>query len=196
DLGPLVSEMLAAPTGLHLAALCKEIRQQARQYAARGRDWRSIVDGLRPHTATLWRALPLSERRRFLAHLRPYWEIHRHRMPVAIARRLAILLEQGAVRVVAGSVASAQADDHGVRLYVRERGDDRLIEVRAAWVINCTGPAASNSAESNPAIGSLLVHGRVRQDELSLGLETAPDGSAIDLQGSAAPDLFVVGTLR
>ena len=107
-----------------------------------------------------------------------------------------MLLEQGAVRVVAGSVASAQADDHGVRLYVRERGDDRLIEVRAAWVINCTGPAASNSAESNPAIGSLLVHGRVRQDELSLGLETAPDGSAIDVQGSAAPDLFVVGTLR
>jgi uncharacterized NAD(P)/FAD-binding protein YdhS len=100
------------------------------------------------------------------------------------------------VRIVAGTVASAQADENGVRLYVRERGDDRLIEIRTAWVVNCTGPAASNSTESNPAIGSLLVHGLVRPDELALGLDTTADGNAIDTHGAVAEDLFVVGTLR
>jgi uncharacterized NAD(P)/FAD-binding protein YdhS len=68
--------------------------------------------------------------------------------------------------------------------------------MRAGWVINCTGPAASNSAESNPAIGSLLVHGWVRPDDLALGLETTADGRAIDANGQTAADLFVVGTLR
>lgn len=96
----------------------------------------------------------------------------------------------------AGSVSAAQADDDGVRLYVRERGADRLVELRAGVVINCTGPAASNSAESNPAIGSLLVHGWVRPDVLSLGLETTADGEVVDASGEAAADLFVVGTLR
>ena len=195
DMQPLVSKLLAQP-GLRITKLCHEIRQRVHECAALGQDWRGLVDGLRPHTAALWRALPSPERRRFLAHVRPYWEIHRHRMPCEIAKRFRTLLDQGAVRIVAGSVASAQADEGSVRLFVRERGDDRMIELRAGWVINCTGPAASNSAESNPAIGSLLVHGRVRPDELSLGLETADDGSAVDAHGVTADDLFVVGTLR
>jgi uncharacterized NAD(P)/FAD-binding protein YdhS len=97
---------------------------------------------------------------------------------------------------VAGRIASAQADEGGVRLYVRERGDERLLEMQAGWVINCTGPAASNSAESNPAIGSLLVHGWVRPDELALGLDTTADGNAIHTSGEVMSDLFVVGTLR
>jgi uncharacterized NAD(P)/FAD-binding protein YdhS len=36
----------------------------------------------------------------------------------------------------------------------------------------------------------------VRTDDLALGLETTPDGNAIDAHGQVAPDLFVVGTLR
>lgn len=104
--------------------------------------------------------------------------------------------DQWLVPVIAGTVAAVQADEEGVRLYVRERGDDRLREVRARWVINCTGPAASNSAESNPAIGSLLVHRCVQPDPLALGLETTADGNVIDGYGETTPDLFVVGTLR
>ncbi len=100
------------------------------------------------------------------------------------------------MRVVAGNIASAHAVDDVVRLYVRERGDERLREIHAGWVLNCTGPAASNSAESNPAIGSLLLHNFVRPDELGLGLDTTAEGNAIRVNGDVMPDLFVVGTLR
>jgi uncharacterized NAD(P)/FAD-binding protein YdhS len=196
DLKPLVTEWLAAPGKLRITTLFHQLRKKVRELAATGGDWRSVVDSLRPHSATLWRALPARERRQFLAHLRPYWEIHRHRMALDVAKSFRALLDRSAIHIVAGSVASAQADEGGVRLYVRERGDSRLIEVRVAWVINCTGPAASNSAESNPAIGSLLVHDWVRPDELSLGLDTNAEGNAIDTQGKAVQDLFVVGTLR
>jgi len=195
DLNGLVAALLAAPEGLRIATLFRRLKQLARQLGA-GQDWRSIIDGLRPHTASLWRALSVAERRVFLRHLRPYWEVHRHRMAVDVARRFRTLLEQGTVRVLAGTVSAAQAEENCVRLYVRDRGDERLREIRAAWVVNCTGPAASNSAESNPAIGSLLVHGWVRPDELALGLDTNAEGNAIDAQGVAAQDLFVVGTLR
>lgn len=196
DLQALVTELLSAPNGVSITTLYHRLRKKARELAAAGQDWRSVIDGLRPHTAALWRALPVTERRKFLKYLRPYWEVHRHRMALDVARRFNALLEQGSLRIVAGSVASAQADDNGVRLYVRERGDDRMREIKAAWVINCTGPQASNSAESNPAIGSLLVHGWVRPDELSLGLDTSADGNAVDAEGVVAQDLFVVGTLR
>ncbi len=196
DLQPLVTELLAAPAGVCVAPLFLQLRKKARQLVEAGHDWRSVVDGLRPHTATLWRALSVTERRKFLKHLRPYWEVHRHRMAVEVAKRFDSLLVQKAARIIAGTVASAQAHEDGVRLYVRERGDDRMMEIRTAWVVNCTGPAASNSTESNPAIGSLLVHGWVRPDELALGLDTTADGNAIDIRGTVAEDLFVVGTLR
>lgn len=196
DLKPMVDRLLDTPGGVGISRLLREVRAKVREVEAAGGDWRSVVDGLRPHTASLWRAMPIAARREFIAIVRPYWEVHRHRMALDVARKFSALVESGHVRVAAGAVAAAQADDDCVRLYVRERGDERLIEIRAGVVLNCTGPAASNSADSNPAIGSLLVHGWVRPDPLMLGLDTTPDGNAVDVRGEPAKDLFVVGTLR
>ena len=196
DVQALVDELLAAAGGVTLKMLFRAVRQRVRVGTEVGEDWRGVIDGLRPHTARIWRAMPMSERRRFLTELRPYWEVHRHRMAVGVAQRFNRMLDSGAVRMVTGQVASAHAEEDSVRLYVRDRGDGRLLELLSAWVVNCTGPTASNSAESNPAIGSLLVQGLVRPDELELGLETTADGNAIDVTGAMASDLFVVGTLR
>jgi uncharacterized NAD(P)/FAD-binding protein YdhS/predicted metal-dependent enzyme (double-stranded beta helix superfamily) len=196
DLGPTFVDLLQKPGELRAHSLARLLHRKAREVMANGGDWRSVVDGLRPHTASLWRALPPDERRRFLGRLRPFWEVHRHRMAPEVAKRFYEMLDNKAVRIVAGSVASAAAEPDAVRLYVRERGDDRLVEIRAGWVINCTGPTASNSADSNPAIGSLIVHGYVRVDELSLGLDTNPKGNALDATGRVVGNLFIVGTLR
>jgi uncharacterized NAD(P)/FAD-binding protein YdhS len=195
DFQSLVEGWLAMPGGVTVKALLRGLREKAADRAAAGEDWRGVIDGLRPHTAALWRAMPLSERRKFLARLRPFWDVHRHRMAVKVADRFAALSGQGLVRTVAGQVTSATADESGARLSVRERSAGMVREIRAAWVLNCTGPTASNSAESSPAIGSLLEHGWVQPDELALGLETT-EGNALCACGEAAPDLFVIGTLR
>jgi uncharacterized NAD(P)/FAD-binding protein YdhS len=196
DMKADVDDLLAAAGGVAMKLAFRAVRERVRARTEVGQDWRSVIDGLRPHTARIWQATPTSERRRFLRELRPYWEVHRHRMAVGVAQQFNKMLDSGAVRIVAGQVASAHAEGDSVRLYVRDRGDDRLVELHTAWVVNCTGPTASNSAESNPAIGSLLVHGLVRPDELQLGLETTAEGHAIDAMGAIAPDLLVVGTLR
>jgi uncharacterized NAD(P)/FAD-binding protein YdhS/predicted metal-dependent enzyme (double-stranded beta helix superfamily) len=196
DLQALVAELVAAPEGARVRLLLRRVRETVNELATRGVDWRSVVDGLRPHTATLWRALSIAERRRFLRHLRPIWEVHRHRMALPVAEQFHAMVDRGDVRVVAGRVESAQAEGDGVRLVVAERGSERVLDLHAGWVINCTGPVPSNSAESNPAIGSLLVDGWLRPDELALGIETTTAGNALDAEGREVPDLFVVGTLR
>ena len=196
DLTSVVSELVSAPGGVRALTLLRRLRHKVRELAPTGGDWRSVVDGLRPHTALLWRSMPLAERRQFLTRLRPFWEVHRHRMALAVAEPFRALLARGDVRLVAGRVESAQAEGEVVRLVVRQRGRDRLIEMNASWVINCTGPLPSNTVESNPVIGSLLVSGVLRPDELSLGIETTLNGNAIAADGQEVADLFLVGTLR
>jgi uncharacterized NAD(P)/FAD-binding protein YdhS len=192
----VVSELVDAPGGVQALTLLRELRRKVRELAPAGVDWRSIVDGVRPHTAALWQAMPSTERRRFLSRLRPFWEVHRHRMALAVAERFYEMLDRGDVRLVAGRVESAQADNDGVKLVVRQRKSDRTVESHAAWVINCTGPLPSNRVESNPVIGSLLVYGWVHPDDLALGIETTSAGNALAEDGQEVADLFVVGTLR
>jgi uncharacterized NAD(P)/FAD-binding protein YdhS len=196
NLEGLVAELLAAPGGVEALALSRRLRRLVRELAAQGGDWRSVVDGLRPHTAAVWQAMPTAERRRFLSRLRPFWEVHRHRMALPIADRFRQLLERRQVQIVAGRVEAAQAEHDRVRLVVRERRSDRLIDLQVAWVINCTGPTPSNRPESNPVIGSLLVDGWLRLDELAQGIETTSAGNVLDAGRREVADMFVVGTLR
>jgi uncharacterized NAD(P)/FAD-binding protein YdhS len=196
DLQPLVSELLAVPGGIRASELLRKVRQLAREVEKAGGDWRGVVDGLRPHTECLWQAMPLAERSRFLSQLRPFWEVHRHRMAVSISERFEALLAEGVVKLVAGRVESAKVEGDNVRLVLRERPTNRAIETEADWVVNCTGPMPSNSVESNPVIGSLIVHGLLQADELALGVATSASGNAIAADGHQVEDLFVVGTLR
>jgi uncharacterized NAD(P)/FAD-binding protein YdhS len=192
DLRNWVTEQINRAGGMQARLLLSGLRQMARECG----EWRSVLDGLRPFTAQIWQALPLSERRRFLTRLRAYWEIHRHRMATAVADRIAELLANGNLRLIAGRIDSAKGEAEGVRLTIRERGAGRLRELTCGWVINCTGPVTPNSAESNPVVGSLLVGGWLQPDPLSLGVETSAAGNAIGENGQPVPDLFVVGTLR
>jgi uncharacterized NAD(P)/FAD-binding protein YdhS len=196
DLSGWVSELTASAGGVRINSLARGLRHRARELTAAGGDWRALVDGLRPHAPLLWRAMAPGERRRFLERLRPFWEVHRHRMARPVAEQVSALRAQGRLGVVAGRVAEAVATEDAVKLTVRARGTDRLTELDASWVINCTGPLPSNSVEANPVVGSLLVSGLLRPDELLLGVETTPDGEAVAAGGRTVEDLFVVGTLR
>lgn len=196
DLSKLVEEQVATPGGATALGLFRALRRLAEPRNGRPPDWRSVVDGLRPHTARLWQSMSISERQRFLTRLRPFWEIHRHRMAVTIAERFHELARRDWVVRLAGRVVSVHADTDSVKVIVARRGDEKVLELDAKWVVNCTGPATPNTASANPAIGSLLVDGWLQPDELGLGVETAADGAAISREGEEVPDLFVVGTLR
>ncbi|HTJ91041.1 MAG TPA: FAD/NAD(P)-binding protein [Acidocella sp.] len=93
-----------------LAALLHRLRTEVREAKRHGIGWRAVVDSLRPITAELWRGLPYDQKRRFLRHLRPYWDIHRHRMAPPVAAQFEALIESGALRTKRGRV-------HGIEIF-------------------------------------------------------------------------------
>lgn len=196
DMSAIVTDCLGDDSGLNVRRLVRNVRKAITAGVERGLDWRSFIDGLRPHTAALWQATSPQQRQRFLRHIRPLWEVLRHRMAPEIGKQLEKWQADGLVRILPGRTEYVVSNDGGVHVYVRERGADKITPLDVAWVINCTGPSASNRAESNPAIGSLLLHGWLAADEFSLGLQTTRDGAAISASGVEVADLHVVGTLR
>jgi uncharacterized NAD(P)/FAD-binding protein YdhS len=195
DLDEAIAPLLARPE-LRVRDLLRWLRSQLRQCP----DWRGVIDGLRSHTSPLWQRLSEAERRRFLRHLQGLWEVHRHRTAASVGDHVERARHEGLLQLVRCRIDGATADDDAVTLGVRawRRGEPaERREFRASWVINCTGPAsAAQQGAADPAIASLIDAGLVLPDPLGMGLETTPDGQALDRDRQPQPDLWVVGTLR
>ncbi|HEY9698363.1 MAG TPA: FAD/NAD(P)-binding protein [Trichocoleus sp.] len=177
-------------------SLLKSIRQEVDQAVAQGEDWRSVIDALRPQTQTLWQSLPLSEQRRFLRHVRPYWEVHRHRIAPSIAQTLAELRHTGQLQIHAGRIQSFWEDAGSVTVVIRKRGTMDLMQVRSSLVANCTGSECDYRQLRNPLIQQLLAAGMIHPDPLFLGLAVAGNGALIDRSGKPSQQFFTLGTPR
>jgi uncharacterized NAD(P)/FAD-binding protein YdhS len=162
---------------------------------ARDVGWRAAVDELRPHTQNLWRRHDLAAQRRFLRHLRPWWDVHRHRLAPVVAARIAALQAAGRFRVAAGRIAAVDAAADGARVWWRPRGAATLQALDVGRIVNCTGPAADLAGVVDPLLRGLLAAGRIRADALNLGLDVDHLGRVRDGAGDARDDLFAIGPL-
>ena len=166
-----------------------------RRDAGRMNDWRRAFDGMRSVTQDLWRGLDLDQRRRFLRHLRPWWDIHRHRMAPHVADRISAHLNDGRLRVVGGRVLELRWEVGGVTATWRPRGRTTLVAERARWVINCTGAEGDPTQSQNPLVKDLIATGMAHADPLNLGLESDNEGRLIGPDGVAQADLFGIGPI-
>ena len=178
------------PSSLQLSEAVRWARRRADAVG-----WRAAVDALRPFTQSLWRRADLDTRRRFLRHLRPWWDVHRHRMAPAIADRIGAMRAQGQLLTLAGRVLQATADGSGAGVTWRLRGAAASQAGRFDRVINCTGPGGGPSQAREPLIRSLLERGAARMDALGLGLEVDDKCRVIASDGAADPRLYAVGPL-
>jgi uncharacterized NAD(P)/FAD-binding protein YdhS len=150
--------------------------------------WRASVDGLRPHSIALWQGLSEPEQRRFLRHLRPWWDVHRHRIAPLVAARIDAMRASGRLEIAAARVNRVEGET--VTLARRGGGEIRR---RFDAVINCTGPEGDIGRIRDPLIRSLLESKRARPDRLGLGLDVDP-GSRLAGSG-ASPALYALGPL-
>ncbi|MBW8812786.1 MAG: FAD/NAD(P)-binding protein [Caulobacterales bacterium] len=156
--------------------------------------WREAVDSVRPATVAIWRAWPLAERRRFLRHLRAWWDVHRHRMAPAVAARLADLAADGQLTIGAGRLERLGWDGHGFQAAIRGRGEGKAQAWRFDAVVNCTGPSGGLPGGS-ALLADLVGQGAVRADPLGLGAEVDAAFRALGADGRPTPGLFAVGPL-
>ncbi|WP_137294518.1 FAD/NAD(P)-binding protein [Nocardioides dongxiaopingii] len=179
--GPLTADLLA-----------EHVTEQVAAAAAQGVGWRAVVDGLRAATPSLWKRLPIEERRRFLAVHAREWETRRHRMAPEVAERIRAYADDGRLSVLGGGLLSIA--DRGATCQVRIAGV--ATPLVAGAVVNCTGPSTDITRSDDPLLLALRERGLVRPDPLLLGIDTTDEGRLVGDDGTVAPGLFAVGPPR
>ena len=194
-----VSAASAAPLLRAAATSMRELmvaaRELARDTEARGGDWREAIAVLRSQAPQLWQLLGDAERRRFLRHVRAYWDVHRHRLPEGNWSQLHEMRRAGALTLHAGRLVYLERAGRRVRALYRPRGAAATTALVVDRVINCTGPDYDVRRSSERLLRSLIAQGTASADALGVGLATDAHGALIGRDGRTANDVFYLGPL-
>jgi uncharacterized NAD(P)/FAD-binding protein YdhS len=172
----------------------RHLRAQIRQLRNADQCWRTAIDALRPISNELWRGLPAAQRRRFLRHLKTYWEAHRHRMAPHIHHRINELIARGNVEVISGRIRGTAAAGRAIEFTIAgRRGESQLIVDRA---INCTGIQEDYRNRPRRFVRALIDNGLATANETGLGFRTGESGGLIGADGCQSTNLFTLGPPR
>lgn len=182
---------LSVPAGAGVQAVTRELRLRAQDV-----DWRAVVDGFRPHVQGVWRDWTAADRNRFLRHVRPWWDVHRHRLSPEVASKLDHLTGCGLLSTAAGRLSQVEpAEGDGLEVDWTPRGGKEARRLSVQAVVNCTGPAGDLARTTEPLLRDAARDGLIRPDACSLGLDVDAEGRLIDVHGRPSPTLFGVGPL-
>jgi uncharacterized NAD(P)/FAD-binding protein YdhS/trehalose-6-phosphate synthase len=176
--------------------LLRVIRNDIRIAAAEAMDWRAVIDALRPHTQQIWRSLNIDERRRFMRHVRSFWESHRHRVAPAVLSIKDSMLQRGQVVFHKARVESIIESDNGFEVALFDRATRRETKLLPGYVINCTGPECNYYKLKDPLVLNLLARGLIHPDPLFLGLAAAPNGAVLNYLGQPSDHIFTLGSVK
>lgn len=157
--------------------------------------WHAAVDELRPFTQAMWQAATPVQQKRFLRHLRPWWDVHRHRMAPAAADRIDTLIRAGRLRIAAGRTQTFTPRDAGVDVAWRPRGKGDAEALTVSRIINCSGAQSDLLRTDEPLLVRLIEQGVIAPDALGLGLSVDAQGRLRDVTGHADRRLYALGPL-
>lgn len=168
-----------------LISLTKELAQEAPH-------WQDVIDGIRPHSTEIWSRLSVIEKARFLRHAKTHWEVHRHRVPLAVHNKLRELRSAGRLCCMKGRVRALRQCSSSSALLVSwtPRGADSTEQFVVERLLNCSGP--QNGFQTHPLLRSATSQGLLCSDELGLGARTDGMGRS----KSAPAPLWLIGPLR
>ena len=171
-------------------AMLRRVRERSDEIG-----WRSAVHELRSVTVTLWGEASQAERGRFLRHLRPWWDVHRHRLAPAIGAKIEAMQAEARLAVAAGKLVSVEAEGGKAVVRFRPRGSEAVETLRVARIVNCTGPEIDIVRAGEPLLDALLAAGRARPDSLRVGLDVDAQCRVFDANGRASDSLYAIGPI-
>ncbi len=172
--------------------ILKAVRRHIAAAESNGSNWRAVIDSLRPATQRIWMDLPLSEKKYFRQHLSRYWNIARHRMPPEVAGILDRMRASDKLEILKGRLRSIAFEDDKYTITFSINDASRTVE--ADILVNCIGSESSFSRIDSTFVRNLIERKHIRDDEVGLGIDAAPDGRVIGKTGRPSDVVLTLGT--
>lgn len=173
--------------------LVAALRRHVAAAEADGTGWRAVIAAVRDLVPELWHRLDETERRRFLRHVRPYWDVHRHQLPPAVGQQLLRHVAEGVLCVRAARIVAARVRDDRALVTLRDRGHSRTVEETFDRVVNCSGPDDDLARSPAPLVAALLRSGLLTPCPTGIGARLDAAGRLLGRSGEAAPGLYSLG---
>lgn len=170
----------------------RRIRREVAQAAAQNLPWQLVLDDIRVNGQRLWQQLSLREQRRFLRHLRPWWDVHRYRIAPQVSAVIARLQHQGRLQVSAARLLAVTAAGDGLLLTLQARGG-RPESLAVDRLVVTTGPAHGALLSGDALLKQLAAQGLIKADPLALGIAVNELSQTLNSDGRANAHLYVVG---
>lgn len=175
--------------------LTRRIREAIRQAAVFDVSWHAVLDAVRAQAFTIWRNLPVAERRRVVRHLRPFWDVHRFRIAPQVENAIDAAVLTGRLEILAASVAAVSYHEGRIRAALR-LGHGRGTRVRDFdAVVVTTGPAHGGILDSQPFLSRLASEGLIHADPARLGIACDEGSRALDQADRPVEGLYIAGPL-
>lgn len=184
------AEILALPP-----SITRYVRAIRAEIAKSPEHWREVITALRPVSSAVWQKLGVSERRRFLRHLQPYWDAHRHRLAPDSYRFFETALHNRKVKKLSGRIVEVLERNGRVEVALRCRGTADVQQLQFDKVINCTGPCQNVEHVQDQLISFLKSAGLLSIDPLSLGIEVNEQYRVLSKAGDPLPWLSYIGPM-
>ena len=190
DYAPRLLDYRQAPLTAH--GWLRRVRQEVTQAAAENQPWQLVLDDIRAHAQQIWQRLPLREQRRFLRHLRSWWDVHRYRIAPQVSQALQAWQHSGQLRVLAARLVAVEAQGRQIVLRLRPRKGPETSLIVDKLLIT-TGPAHNALLTSDALLNQLAGEKIIQADPLALGILVDAQSRTVNHQGEANPHLYVVG---
>jgi uncharacterized NAD(P)/FAD-binding protein YdhS len=178
-----------------LRVALRELRLGAELDKRSGRPWQWRIDANRHHAQALWSGLSIAEKRRFLRHVRTYWDVHRHRIADFVRTQLDAEIAAGGLVLHAGRVGAIEPSTTALRVHVHTR-DGQLRQLEVGLLLNSLGFELDYRRADAPLVQGLFRSGLARPGELGLGFDTDVAGRIRAADGRPWPALYTLGTAR
>ena len=176
-----------------VGTVLRALRRDIDGGASNGVVWFEWFDDLRDAVTVLWPSLPSHEKARFVRHLKPWYDVHRFRIPPQTEVIVEQTIESGQLQFEAARLAGIDSGADGFIAETIQRSARHPVSSRVGAIVNCTGPDGRLASSRNPFIAEILREEWIRPGPLGLGIDVDQACRAITRSGRPAADLYILG---
>jgi len=180
--------------GRSALGLLRRVRREIERGRHDGACWRSVIDSYRPVTQEIWQSMPAAARSQFLRHLRPWWDVHRHRLAPGAVEQVQQLIGKGQLQVAAGRIVAVEERNGEISVTWRPRGSPATRTIAAQTVIDATGIDGAGDG-SEPLRARMSERGLTRPGPMGLGIDVTRDLRVLDRNGDPHRRLWALGPI-